>query len=261
MAADRGISPQRARRLARLLEQASDEIEHDRRAALHELAAVGWPAPAELTAAARLVTDLQRHAHELRRRADVVEHQRVRKPACFSPPRRHASYPLFSFAKGLGRGVTATVSGIGHFVIDTAATPVQMASAAVHGSSPGGVLVDKLGATWHAYWQCRETFFHTGLVYVATETRRHGLATALDEWAYATGEVVPFLAVAVATRGGAASPVGSALQKVGLSESEAVVTTRALSAVNPPPPPPTEPRRPTSAPAADCHPGVRRQPH
>jgi hypothetical protein len=236
MAADRGISPKRARRLAQHLEQAAHRIERERRAATHELAAAGWPAPAELHGLAGLPDRLHASARGLRRAADDVEHQKVPRFACSSPPKRHASNPLLSFGKGLVLGLTGTVKGLTHLVADTATLPVQIAHGALQGQSPESVVALKAWGNVHAFWRSRTTFWHASLPYLAVETHRRGLARAADEWAYASGAITPFVAVTVATAAGTSSPVAAGLRAAGVPAATATRTAQVLGAVNPAPP-------------------------
>ena len=236
MAADRGISPTRARRLAHHLEQAAHEIEREGRAATHELAAVGWAAPPELAALAGLHHRLHASARDIRKRADDVEHQKVRPSACAGAPRRHATNPLIGFGKGILAGATATVAGLTHVVVDVTKTPVQMAGAAIHGGSPATVVERKAWANVHAMWQSRTTFWHSGLAYLVIETHRHGLSRALDEFAYANGAVIPFAAVTAATWGGGSSAMAGVLRGAGVPATTAARTATVVNLTNPAPP-------------------------
>jgi hypothetical protein len=236
MAADRGISPTQARRLARHLEQAAERIEHDRRAAAHELAGAGWPAPSELHALAGLADCLHASARDLRRAADHVEHQKVRAFACFSPPRRHASNPFFSFGKGVALGVTGTVKGLRHLVADFATLPVQVAHGAMQGKSPESVVAQKVWVNAHAFWESRTTFWHASLPYLAIETQHHGAARAVDEWAYANGAITPFVVVTIATASGGTSPLAAGLRATGVPAVTATRAAQVVGTVNPAPP-------------------------
>ncbi|MCU1462507.1 MAG: hypothetical protein JWO37_2582 [Acidimicrobiales bacterium] len=236
MAADRGISPTQARRLARHLEQAAERIEHERRAAAHELAGAGWPAPAELHALAGLADRLHASADDLRRAADHVEHQKVRPFACFGPPRRHGSNPFFSFGKGVALGVTGTVKGLSHLVADFATLPVQVTQGAMHGKSPESVVAHKVWGNVHALWESRTTFWHASLPYLAIETQRHGAARAVDEWAYANGAITPFVVVTIATAAGGSSPLAAGLRATGVPAATATRTAQILGTMNPAPP-------------------------
>ena len=240
MAADRGISPERARRLAQHLEQAADHIEHQRRAASHELAAVGWPAPPELDALAGLHHRMQESARDLHRRAEQIEHQRVRAAACVRPPRRHASNPVFAFGKGVWKGVSSTVTGAVHVAAAVAVTPVHVASAARQGVPPDIFLARKIISTIHAFWESRTTFWHASAPYLVLETQRHGASRALDEWAYANGEITPFVVTTVATVGtGSSALLAKGLIKAGVSDGAAATTSTVVGLATASPPPPT----------------------
>jgi hypothetical protein len=252
MAADRGISPQLARRLAHELEQAAHRIEHDRRAAVHALAAVGWPAPSELAALAGVTHRLHGSAHDVRARAHRIEHQKVRAFACFHPPRRHSSNPVFSFVKGVWSGVSATAKGAVHLAAATATTPVHMIGAARQGVPPDVYLARKAINTIHAFWESRTTFWHASAISLVVETQRHGVGRAVDEWAYANGAITPFVVTTVATMGtGSSALLAQGLVRAGMSEGAAATTSTAIGLATTSPPPAITPAERRASATAD----------